>query len=84
MTLKEKCKIIGKKHGVHWKVVRDEMQQALEYAYEDPNRNILNVVSQSKVEKKGEIPTVEEFLRYSTTRLETEHPELVEDYKSEK
>lgn len=58
-------KQIAKKHGVTWQEVRDDMQKALNHAYEDPNRNILNVVRQKEVPRKGENPTPEEFIKYA-------------------
>ncbi len=65
MSMKKIYKQIAKKHGVTWQEVRDDMQAALNHAYSDPNRNILNVVRQAEVEKKGDIPTPEEFIKYA-------------------
>lgn len=72
MTSKQVYKEIAKNHGVTWQEVRNEMQSALTQAYEDPNRNILNVITQRNVTKKGTVPTPEEFLRYSKNRLAKE------------
>lgn len=58
-------KQIAKKHGVTWQEVRDDMQKALNHAYEDPNRTILNIVRQKEVPRTGEIPTPEEFIKYA-------------------
>ncbi len=72
MNMKKIYKKIAKKHGVTWQEVRDDMQEALNHAYTDPNRNILNIVTQSKVECEGEVPTPEEFMLYAKKRLEQE------------
>lgn len=62
-------KKIAKEHGVTWQEVRADMQVALNHAYTDPNRDILNVVRQREVKKKGEIPTPEEFIKYAKTTV---------------
>lgn len=61
-------KKIAKENGVTWQEVRRDMQFALTHAYEDPKRNILNVVRQGEVTKKGEIPTPEEFINYAKNK----------------
>ena len=56
---------IAKEHGVSVKEVKEEMQAALNAAYQN-NRDPVIAANQQRVPKKGEIPTVEEFLRYAS------------------
>lgn len=72
MNKKKLYKEIAKKHGVTWQEVRADMESALQQAYENPNSNILNLIRQNEVEKKGEIPTPEEFIRFGTQKILTE------------
>lgn len=72
MNNKKLYKKIAKEHNVTWQEVRDDMQSALNHAYENPNRNILNVVSQSKVPKKGDVPTPEGFIKYASCKVRTD------------
>lgn len=70
MSMKKIYKKIAKKHGVTWQEVRNDIQSALNYCYSDPNRNILNVVCQGEVPKRGEIPTPEEFTQYASKQIQ--------------
>lgn len=72
MSMKNIYKKIAKEHGVTWQEVRNDMQSALNHAYTDQNRNILNIVRQKEVEKTGEIPTPEEFIAHATKILNSD------------
>ena len=60
---------IAKAHGVSVKEVREEMQGALNAAYQN-NRDPVITANQQRISKKGEIPTVEEFLRYASGEIQ--------------
>ena len=59
---------IAKAHGVSVKEVREEMQGALNAAYQN-NGDPVITANQQRIPKKGEIPTVEEFLRYASGEI---------------
>ena len=59
---------IAKEHGVSVKEVKEKMQAALNAAYQN-NRDPVIAANQQRVPKKGEIPTVEEFLRYVSGQI---------------
>lgn len=69
MTKKQIYKKIAKEEGCTWQEVRNEMQKALNHAYENPNASVLNIVRQGEIEKKGEIPTPEEFINYAQSQV---------------
>ena len=59
---------IAKAHGVSVKEVREEMQGALNAAYQN-NWDPVITANQQRIPKKGEIPTVEECLRYASGEI---------------
>ena len=54
---------VARIHGVTEEEVKAEMEKAIAAAYENPNEEAL------KVPRKGEIPTVEEFLAYAVKTI---------------
>lgn len=77
MSMKKIYKKIAKEHGVTWQEVRAEMQGAIQDAYTNPNRNILNMAGQKEVECVGEIPTPEELIHYASNTIK--HKTKVEE-----
>ncbi len=55
---------IAKEHGVTVEEVRRDMQAAIDATYQNPDRNLMNIKAQNAVPRKGEIPTVDEFVGY--------------------
>lgn len=59
---------IAKKHGVSVAEVKRDMQSAINHAY--MNNTDLNIAKkQNEIEKKGEIPTIDEVLQYAKKNL---------------
>ena len=59
---------IAKEHGISVKEVKAEMQAALNAAYQHSQDPVM-AANQQHVPKKGEIPTVEEFIRYASGQI---------------
>lgn len=55
---------IAKEYGVTVEEVRRDMQAAIDATYQNPDRNLMNIKAQNAVPRKGEIPTVDEFVGY--------------------
>lgn len=53
---------IAKKHGVSVKQVRQDIQNAIDFAYADPNLSLINIKAQNAVLRKDEIPTPDELI----------------------
>lgn len=65
---------IAKKHGVTPKEVKADMEAAIQQAYTDPNRNLVNIKAQNAVERKGDIPTVDELVRHVVKETKKQYP----------
>ena len=63
MNMKKIYKQVAKKNGVSVAEVKREMQKAIDSAYVDPN------FYARCVQRKGEIPTIEEFLTHMINTL---------------
>ncbi|MBR1845476.1 MAG: hypothetical protein IJ792_02630 [Oscillospiraceae bacterium] len=70
MESQEICRKIAERYGGSPESVRSALQQALEASWQAPNKTAAQIASQSCVPSAGEVPTVEEFLRYAETLLE--------------
>jgi len=55
-------KRIAKKQGVSVGDVRQEIQNAIDFAYTDPNSSIINIKAQNAVPRKNGIPTPDELI----------------------
>lgn len=60
---------IAKKHGVTAKEVKQDMQDALNFAYNNPKNNDVIVAYQNQVPRKGDVPTPDEFINHATKKL---------------
>lgn len=67
MSMRNIYKKIAKESGLSVKVVKEEMQNALEYAYQSNSTMQDGIISarQNAVPRKNKIPTPEEFVRYT-------------------
>lgn len=63
---------LAKKHGVTVKELKGDMQEALNYAYETPTNEITKAY-QNRVPRKGETPTVNEFVNYAVKKAKKQH-----------
>lgn len=60
---------IAKQNGVSVKEVKDEMQKALDEAWDNPNKSADVRFNQMKVSSNGTKPTVDEFIRYCSSEI---------------
>ena len=44
------------------------MQSAIDETYNSPNHNDITKAHQDKVQRNGEVPTVDEFIRYAANK----------------
>lgn len=60
---------IAKKHGVTVEEVKREMQGAIDDAYADPQRDLINLYTQKKVPRRGETPTPDELVDFAAAEV---------------
>ncbi len=60
---------IAKEHGVSAKEVKEDMQAAINHAYQNTPNDGITGAYQNRVPRKGEIPTVDEFIRYAANEV---------------
>ena len=53
---------IAKNHGVSVGEVRQDIQNAIDFAYSDPDSSLINIKAQNSVPRKDEIPTPDELI----------------------
>ena len=49
--------------------VKQDMQEAINTVYTDPDRNLINIKAQNAVPRKGDIPTPDELIRYAAAEV---------------
>lgn len=69
LDMKQIYRKIAKEHGVSVEQVKREMQDAIDYAYQNKPNDELTAFNQNRVPRKDEIPTVEEFIKYGANRI---------------
>ncbi len=52
----------SKKHGASIGEVRQDIQNAIDFAYTDPNSSVINIKAQNAVPRKNGIPTPDELI----------------------
>lgn len=61
---------IARKHKVSVREVKQDMQDAINHAYQNTApHNTVTQAYQNRVPRKGEIPTVDEFIRYASATV---------------
>ena len=60
---------LAKKHGVTVAEVKKDMQEAINTAYTDSDRDLINIYAQNSVPRKGDIPTPDEMIRFVATEV---------------
>lgn len=63
MNMRNIYRKIAKKHGVSVAEVKRDMQAAIDYAYKNDNKPDSEKALQESIPHKGEVPTVEEFIK---------------------
>lgn len=70
MSMRKIYRQIAKKHGVSVADVKRDMQEAINYAYQNTPNDGVTGAYQNRVPRTGDIPTTEEFIRYASKRVE--------------
>ena len=74
MSMRSIYRKVAKKYGVSAKEVRKEIQATITEAYTNPlNQNEITKAYQNRVPCKGEIPTLEEMIRYLAKQAKKEN-----------
>lgn len=60
---------IAKQHGVTVTEAKQDMQEAINAAYTDPDRNLINIKVQNAIPHKGKIPTPDELIHYAVAEV---------------
>ncbi len=68
MGMRKIYRKIARQNGVTVEEVKRDMQSAINEAYSDPKNNHVIKAYQDKVPRKGEVPTVEEFIHYAANK----------------
>lgn len=71
MSMRRILRKVARENGVTLAEVRTEIQTAIETAYQNPpvDGGVIKA-NQQRVPRKGEIPTPEEFIRYSARQVQ--------------
>ncbi len=78
MGMRKIFRKIARENGISVKEVKEEMQEAIAYAYKNPpDDSGVTVACQKKVPCKGEIPTPEEFIRYAVEEIPKKRPGMM-------
>lgn len=64
MSMRNVYRKVARKYGITVEEVKREMQSAIDETYNNPNHNDVTKAYQDRVSRKGEKPTVDEFIRY--------------------
>lgn len=65
MSMRNIFRKIAKENGLSVKAVKEEMQNALEYAYKSTTEDGISSARQNAVPRKNKIRTPEEFVKYT-------------------
>lgn len=64
MSMRKVYRKVARKYGVTVEEVKREMQLAIDETYSNQKNNDMTKAYQDKVTRKGEVPTVDEFIHY--------------------
>lgn len=67
MSMRSVYRKIGRKHGVSVGKVKKEMEKAVKEAYNNPTAAVR--AYQDRCDKKGHVPTVDEFIKYAAKEV---------------
>lgn len=68
MSMRKVYRKVARKYGVTVEEVKREMQSAIDETYNSPNHNDITKAHQDKVQRNGEVPTVDEFIHYAANK----------------
>ena len=69
MSMRSVYRKIAHKNGVSVQEVKDEMQKAINEAWNNPNKTKEAAFMQAQFDTKGNAPTTEEFIRNISTSI---------------
>lgn len=69
MGMRKIYRKIAKKQHVTTKEVKEEMQSAINYAYQNSTEFSAQAFYQKQVIRKGEIPTIEEIINFAKLKI---------------
>jgi len=69
LEFRKLIKKVAKAHGVSPEEVKREIQVAIDSVYENPNE------AASVIPRKGDVPTIEEFIEYFVKRIPKDEQE---------
>lgn len=73
MSTRKMYRKLAKKHKTTVGEVKKEMQDAIYYAYQISSKDISVKAMQDKIPSKGEIPNVEEVVRFAANQIITKN-----------
>lgn len=69
MSLRKVYRKIARKHGVTPAEIKQDMQAAIDQAYQNTTNDGITGAYQRRVPRKGETPTADEFIKYAARQL---------------
>lgn len=69
MSMRSIYRKIAHEHGVSVAKVKQDMQAAINEAYDKPPDDNVTQAYQNRVPRKGDVPTVEEFIKYTVNEV---------------
>lgn len=69
MSLRKVYRKIAREHGVTPAEVKQDMQIAIDHAYQNTPNDGITGAYQRRVPRRGEIPTTDEFIKYAARQL---------------
>jgi hypothetical protein len=72
MSMRSIYRKIAKQNGVSIREVKDEMQKAIDAAWDNPDKTAENIYMQNSVRPDGRKPTPEEIIQYASQSLRNE------------
>ena len=69
MSMRSIYRKIAKQNGVSVKEVKEEMQKALDDAWDNPDKSVDVRFNQMKMSPDGKKPSVDEFIRYCSSEI---------------
>lgn len=69
MDMRSIYRKIAKQNGVSVKEVKEEMQKAINYAWNNPDKTADVHFNQLKISPDGKKPSVDEFIRYCLSEI---------------
>lgn len=69
MSMRKIYRKVAREHGVSVAEVKQDMQAAINAAYENPLNDGITRAYQNRVPRKDDVPTVEEFIKHTAKEV---------------